>query len=80
MNTTIVISEVLSTSWKNVKSQIWILAGHRYVFDLVHDQFAYVSLVHIYWRHVDFFVDQYSYLFHICLGIYQEYVSDNGWR
>ena len=27
MNTTIVISEVLSTSWKNVKSQIWILAG-----------------------------------------------------
>ena len=25
MNTTIVISEVLSTSWKNVKSQIWIL-------------------------------------------------------
>ena len=27
MNTTVVISEVLSTSWKNVKSQIWILAG-----------------------------------------------------
>ena len=27
MNTTIVISEVLSTSWKNLKSQIWILAG-----------------------------------------------------
>ncbi len=27
MNTKIVISDVVGTSWKNVKSQIWILAG-----------------------------------------------------
>ena len=27
MDTTIIVSDVLRESWKNVKSQIWILAG-----------------------------------------------------
>ena len=75
MDTTFQISEVFQTSWKHVKSQIWVLAGLVIYHQLVYPTVARLD------RGDDYRLsNQFVYFSYLFGRIYKESVPDDGGR
>lgn len=81
MDTTIIVSDVLRELEKCKISDLdFSRSGYRSVFDFLYGQFVYDSFIFFFRRKGRIFLDQLHHIVCFCFGIYQEHVSDDGWR